>query len=137
MRISKVFSSVFTFLVVLFIIYALINIVHFSWMIAEPEGFWGFFYFLGVLGVIVIAVIVAIGIIVFLFAGILFLFSDFPKNLTLKNIVKPLGYLLLILVILFINTLTGSGISMYINKKIADRYSYINESEKLFNEGKY
>ena len=136
MKISKVFSSTFTFIVVLFIIYSVINIVHFSWMIAEPEGFWGFSYFLGVLGVMVIAVIVAIGIIAFFFVGIIFLFSDFPKNLTLKNIIKPLGSLLLIIVILFINIITGSGISMYINEKIADRYSYINASEDLISEGK-
>lgn len=135
--ISKILSSVFTFLVILFIIYAFINLVHFSWMLAEPEGFWGFFYFLGVLGVIVLVLIVAIGVIVFLFAGIIFLFSDFPKNLTLKNIIKPVGSLFLIIAILFINTIMDSGISMYINKKIADRYSYIIKSEKLFNEGKY
>lgn len=137
MKISKVFSSVFTFLLVLLFIYALINIVHFSWIISEPEGFWGFSYFLGVLGVIAIALIVAIGILVFFFIGILFLFSDFPKNFTFQNILKPLGYFLLIVVILFINTISGSGISMYITKKIADRYSYINESEKLIKEGKY
>lgn len=137
MKIAKAFSSIFYLLVVIALIYIAINLIHFSWILAEPEGFWGFFYFLGVLGVIILAIIIGIGIIVFLFTGIIYLFSDFPKNLTIKNIVKPLGSLLLVILILVINTITGSGISMYINKKIADRYSYINESEKLFNEGKY
>jgi CHAT domain-containing protein len=137
MKITKTFKSIFYLLVVLTLIYVAINIIHFSWILAEPEGFWGFFYFLEVLGVIILSIIIGIGIIFFLFTGIIFLISDFPKNLTVKNIVKPLGSLLLVILILAINTITGSGISMYINKKIADRYSYINESEKLFNEGKY
>lgn len=137
MKIGKLFSSVLTFIFVLFIIYAIVNIVHFSWMLAGPESFWGFFYFLTVLGIIVTVVVVIIGIIVFMFAGTIFLFSDFPKNITLLNIIKPLGFLLLIVVMVFINTLTGSWMSIYVNKKIADRYSYINKSEKLFDEGKY
>lgn len=137
MKKSKIFSSATTSLVVIFIVYLLINIIHFSWIIAEPEGFWGFFFFLSVFGVIITAVIVIIGIMFFLFTGTLFLFSNFPKNITLKNILKPIGILLVILAIIFINTLTGSGISMYVYKKIADRYSYINQSEKLFKEGEF
>lgn len=136
MRISKLLSSIITLLIVIVVSYLVINIIHFSWMIAEPEGFWGFFYFLGITGVVLIACAVAIGVIFFLLAGMFFLFSDFPRNLTLKNILKPLGYLLVILFILFINMLTESGISMYVNKKIADRYSYINKSDELFNEGR-
>lgn len=137
MKISSLLSSMINFIILIIASFAMINIIHFSWIIAEPEGFWGFFYFLGITGVVMFTLVVAIVIIFFLFSGILFLVSDFPNNFSLKNIVKPLGYLILILVILFVNTLTGSGISMYINKKIADRYSYLNESEKLINEGKY
>lgn len=137
MKIANAFTSIFYFLIVLTLVYLAVNLIHFSWILAEPEGFWGFFYFFGVLGVIILALIIGIGITVFLFTGIIFLFSDFPKNLTIKNIIKPTGSLLLVILILVINTITGSGISMYINKKIAERYSYINESEKLFNKGKY
>lgn len=137
MKIRKGYYSVCTFLIALFIIYVLINIVAFSWIISEPEGIWSFFYFLAILGAIIISLIIGIGIIVYLSAGILFLFKDFPKNITIQNIVKPLGYLLIMLIIIFISTLTESGISIYVYKKLSDRYSYINESEKLLNEGKY
>lgn len=137
MKITKAYKTIFFLLVILTLIYIAINLIHFSWIIADPEGLWGFFYFLGVLGVIILAIIIGSGILFFLFAGIIFLFSDFPKNFTVKNIVKPLGSLLVVIIILAINTITGSGISIYMNKKIADRYSYINESEKLFDEGKY
>src|SRR6188508_2946784 len=118
MKITQAFTSIFYLLVVLTLIYIAINLIHFSWMLAEPEGFWGFFYFLGVLGVIIVAILIAISVIVLFFTGITTLFSDFPKNLTIKNIVTPLGSILLVILILVINTIMESGISMYINKKI-------------------
>ncbi len=137
MKIRNVFSSVFNFLSIAFIIYAAINIIHFSWKIAEPEGFWGFIYFIGVLGVVATVTIVAIAILFFLTSGIIFIFSEFPRNLTLKNIVKPLGYLLLIVGIILFNTIMGSGISLYVSNKMSDKYSYINRSEELIYEGRF
>lgn len=137
MRVIKSLSRVLNFFVPAAIIYALINLIHLSWKIAEPEGFWGFLYFIEIFGIVILALFVAFFVVLFLLSSLTTLFSDFPKKFTLKNILKPLGICLLVIVIVFINTITGSGISIYIDKKIADRYSYVDKSEKLLNEGKF
>ncbi|MBK7887683.1 MAG: hypothetical protein IPJ86_10450 [Bacteroidetes bacterium] len=137
MKNTKFIDTVFFLSIVLILIYIVLNLIHLSWTFTDPEGFWGFSYFLGVLSGLIFTIVLFAAFIFFLVFGFRFLFSDFPKNITLKNILKPLGLLLLLVLVLVINMLQGPGISLYINKKLADRYSYIEKTEKFFDEGKF
>lgn len=136
MKFWKALEGMFTLLAILTVIYIGINIIHFSWLVSEPEGFWSFFYFIEILGIVLIGIILIAVIIFFTIGGIVYLIKDFPKNISIKNILKASSILFLLIIITIINTIAGSGLSLFVNKKLADRYSYINKSEELMSEGR-
>jgi CHAT domain-containing protein len=137
MNLHKIITTFFFFFLILSIVYILLNIAHLTWIIIEPEGFWGFLNYLSVLGTVIFALGFIVIILFIILFGIGYLLKDFPRNLTFKNIGYAIGVLFLFIIVSFINSLTSSGIDMFISKSMAKRYSYIYKTEKLFNEGKF
>lgn len=137
LKIKNIINGFILLIVTLSILYIFINLTHLCWTIVNPEGFWSFLYFVSILSTALFLIAILIGVLLIILFGIINLLSDFPKNLTLSNILKSIGILFLILITIGFNFISTTAIDMFITKKISDRYSYIERSDKLINEGKY
>lgn len=131
----KHIKSVIPVIAILLVIYIAINLIHLSWAIVMPEGFWSFFYFIGVLVGLVTVLIVLLYIIVGLGASIFKLFAEFPESLSRRSLTKFALYMIGVPLILLFNFFWANGFSLYLNSKMSDKYSYINRSEKHLREG--
>lgn len=80
---------------------------------------------------------VCIYLIVGLLASIVNLVTDFRNSLTRRSLLRFLLFMIGVPALFLFNFLWGNGFSMYVNKKMADKYSYINRSEKYIDEGAY
>ena len=119
------------------LIYLLLNIIHFSWFFVSPEGFWSFFKFIGVVSAIIFFTIISVVIIAFLLGFVSSSFSNFPHNFNRKSIFQFLGIIAIFLILIPINYFQGTGFSFYFYNKMADKYSYVKQSEKLYALGAF
>jgi len=122
-------------MIVLIVIYFLICILHLSWCVVNPEGFWGFMVVLDVLRIAII-------IIVFLVLCVcgLFLFFDqlwkiFKGKLKIMSFIKGFGLALILIFILMLNSVFHTGLSYLLSTKISEEYSYLEVSEDLIESG--
>ena len=115
--------------------YFVVCIIHLSWFIANPEGFWGFSVFLDIIRII-FQLLGFLALFVFGF----FLLSDsvlklFKKKLKLKNLLIGIGLSLICVIILFSNTILSQGVSLFFDSKMSEKYSYLENSEELIESG--
>jgi CHAT domain-containing protein len=128
-------TNLFYLLVFLFVLYLVANLFYLIWYIANPEGFWGFNYFweLSVIGIIILAVLV------FAIILILGIFDSIYKVIigkgSFKEVFKLLGILIVIIFITGFNYLYVRGFSLYLSKKLSDKYSYLKKTEEYLKEG--
>lgn len=128
-------TNLFYSLVFLFILYLVANFFYLIWYIANPEGFWGFNYFweLSVIGIIILAVLV------FAIILILGIFDSIYKVIigkgSFKEVFKLLGILIVIIFITGFNYFYVRGFSLYLSKKLSDKYSYLKKTEEYLKEG--
>jgi CHAT domain-containing protein len=116
-------------------IYFIVCIIHLSWFIANPEGFWGFSVFLDIIRII-FQIIVFLALFVFGF----FLLIDsviklFNKKLKLKNLLIGIGLSFICVIILLSNTFFSQGVSLIFNSKMSEKYSYLENSKELIESG--
>ena len=116
-------------------IYFVICIIHLSWYIANPEGFWGFSVFFDIIRII-FQLLIFLALFVFGF----FLFIDsviklFKKKLKLKNLLIGIGLSFICVIILFSNTILSQGVSLIFDSKMSEKYSYLENSEELIESG--
>lgn len=132
---KKKITNIFYIVVLLLILYLVANYLYFIWYVANPEGFWGFNYFweLAVIGVLVLAVLVFA---ILLFLGILnTIYKAIIGKGNLKDALKLLGILIVILFITGFNYLSVRGFSLFLSNKLSDKYSYLKKTEEYLNEG--
>lgn len=128
-------TNLFYLLVFLFVLYLVANFFYLIWYIANPEGFWGFNYFweLSVIGILIL-VVLAVAIIL-----ILGIFDSIYKVIigkgSFKEVFKLLGILIVILFITGFNYFYVRGFSLYLSKKLSDKYSYLKKTEEYLKEG--
>ncbi|AVR44751.1 hypothetical protein C7S20_05430 [Christiangramia fulva] len=117
------------------VLYLIVNVVHLIWYIADPEGFWGFAYFTELLrvGFLVVVIFLFALFLIFVFFGMLI--SSFKNGFKRADFFKLLGMLACVLIMPFVNYLYSNGISLYITKKLADKYEYLERTENLVNRG--
>ena len=126
-------TNLFYLLVFLFVLYLVANFFYLIWYIANPEGFWGFNYFweLSVIGIIILAVLVL--------AIILGIFDSIYKVIigkgSFKEVFKVLGILIVIIFITGFNYFYVRGFSLYLSKKLSDKYSYLKKTQEYLKEG--
>lgn len=125
------------YVVILLVIYLVINIVHVVWLYTNPEGVWSFFYFLDLLKTTVFVIFIAVVALTFTVSLILTLFSSLKNGAKKTNFTSLIASGIGILAILIFNYFQVMGFSIFFNKKMADKYSYIEQSEDLMEEGKY
>lgn len=128
-------TNLFYLLVFLFVLYLVANFFYLIWYIANPEGFWGFNYFweLSVSGILIL-VVLAVAIIL-----ILGIFDSIYKVIigkgSFKEVFKLLGILIVILFITGFNYFYVRGFSLYLSKKLSNKYSYLKKTEEYLKEG--
>ncbi|OYX86713.1 MAG: hypothetical protein B7Y83_00375 [Flavobacteriales bacterium 32-34-25] len=133
--IKKKATAILYVLVFLLILYLVINFFYLIWYIANPEGFWGFNYFweLSVIGFLIL-VVLAVAIIL-----ILGVFDSIYKVLigrgNFKDVFKLGGILIAIIFLTGFNYFYVRGFSLYLSKKLSDKYSYIKKTEDFLTEG--
>ena len=62
--------------------------------------------------------------------------SSIKKGFTIKDLLKGVGSLSLILIIMVFNEFYMNSASVWFTQKMSDKYSYLEESEKLIKKGK-
>ena len=132
---KKIFESFFLYSTIALILYFIVSIIHISWYIANPEGFFGFNYFIEVVRM-VLTVLVVLLILIF---GILFLISSFVSLLrgksTFKSLLQVFGIILFMAFMTVFNSLWFSGASYLFSSKLSDKYSLIKKTEKYLRNG--
>lgn len=132
---KKKITNTFYIVILLLVLYLIANYLYFIWYVANPEGFWGFNYFWE-LTVIGILVLVVLAFAIFLILGILNAIYKFIIGKgNLKDALKLLGILIVILFITGLNYLSVNGFSLFLSKKLSDKYSYLKKTEEYLNEG--
>lgn len=128
-------TNLFYLLVFLFVLFLVANFFYLIWYIANPEGFWGFNYFweLSVIGILIL-VVLAVAIILIL--GIFYsIYKVIIGKGSFKEVFKVLGILIVIIFITGFNYFYVRGFSLYLSKKLSDKYSYLKKTEEYLNEG--
>ena len=128
-------TNLFNLLVFLFILYLVVNFFYLIWYIANPEGLWGLSYFWELLFVgIVILIVLAISLIL-----ILGIFDSIYKIIirkgSFKEFFKLSGILIAIIFLTGFNYFYSRGFSLYLSKKLSDKYSYLKKTEEYLKDG--
>ncbi len=129
-------NNLLSLLGVFIFIYLVINVLHLSWYIANPEGFFGFSYFIEIvrtsLLVLLLLAICLFGIWYFLYT----LLSLLKRKSSIKDLIKPIGIIVFILIMTIFNSVWAGGLSFFISFELADKYSLINKTDDYLNDGK-
>lgn len=120
-----------------FIGYLLFNLIHFTWKFISPEGFWSFSLFVGTLRIVFISIILLVLGVIFFSSFIAGVFKSFKTGFDLKAFFNPLLYLVFMIISVGIDVAFGLGPSIFITKKMSDKYSYVSQSNTLINQGEY
>ncbi|MEP2281303.1 hypothetical protein, partial [Maribacter sp.] len=130
------FEKLLTFTVLILVLYLIINILHLSWYVANPEGVFGFFYFLDVIRSMLTIILISTVALVGVWYLIYLLISFFKKSINKTKIFKTLVAIIAVIIISAFNHVWVNGFSTYFSFKLADKYSYIKTTEDYLSEGK-
>jgi CHAT domain-containing protein len=119
------------------ILYFIINVFHLSWYIANPEGFFGFTYFIEILSTVVMLLVFMFLVILCFWLLVTSLISFFRKKETRGDFLRVLGAFMFILFFLPLQYVILNGISSFFSFNLAEKYSLINRTEKLLNKDKF
>lgn len=106
-----------------------------AWYIAKPEGFWGFTYFIEILRVILFSIPIFIILLVIPILFYNYILEIIKNGVKGYALIRGLGFLVLIILIIIFKGLFTSWAPIWFTNKMADKYSYINRSNKLINKG--
>lgn len=133
--VKKKATSIVFILVLLPVLYFVANFFYLIWYIANPEGFWGFNYFLELI-VIGIIILVVLAIVIFLIIGVfLSIYRLIIRKGSYKEDFKLIGILIVIIFFTGFNYFYVRGFSLYLSKKLSDKYSYLKKTEEYLKEG--
>jgi CHAT domain-containing protein len=124
-------------LILLLITYIVINITHLLWNITNPEGFWSYGVFIDFLRGAVIALVVMVVVFGLLVAILINIITGIRNGFNKKELQQLFIYLLVFPLISVINYFWEIGPILYLDTKMSNKYSYINQSEEYFSEGNY
>lgn len=117
------------------IIYFLINIIHLSWYISNPEGFWSFSVFFDIIRISFLLIL----LLALALFGILILFDQILKllkgKLKISQFILRLGVAGIFILIFLFNSFFSIGISFLFDSKMSEKYSYLEASEELIESG--
>ena len=125
------------YLVLVIILYFIINVFHLSWYIANPEGFFGFTYFVEILSTVVMLLLFMFLVILCFWLLVTSLISFFRKKETRGGVLKVFENFMFILLFLPLQYFIINGISSFFSFNLAEKYSLINRTEKLLNKGEF
>ena len=111
------------FIAIVLFVYFLVNIEIYLWHIIDPEGLWGFFWFYSLSIVCFSSLISLIGVFGFVF----------QKNSEKGRFKLILG----LLAFLIVSSIMEFGPSLFVNRKLSDRYRYLERSDRYFAKGQY
>ncbi|SIQ53243.1 CHAT domain-containing protein [Pontibacter lucknowensis] len=126
---------------ILLAVYLLVSVIHLVWTYVNPEGFWSFQYFVDLFRTalfLIILTLVTLGFLYILAHSIyITVLSLFKEGIERPNILSIVGFGVGYLLIMIVNWIWVMGFSLDLNKNMADKYSYIQQSDKLIDEGKF
>lgn len=133
----KILKSFGLILILGVILYLIANLIHLTWKFVSPEGIWSFWLFVDVFRIVIISLILLLAVFAFVYFFFSSLVESFENGFKLKPFKTVFFSLVALVVSTGLNVLFGLGPSMFINSRMAEKYSYLNRSEKLINQGKY
>lgn len=123
------------------VICLLANIVHLVWTYVNPEGFWGFQVFIDTLRTAVFGiafVVFALVAIVMVGRCLYHVVLSFRRKESAKSEYKQEALIAVVSVILCVFDYGWTiGWQLKLDTALADKYSYIKQSNKLMNDGRY
>lgn len=128
-------TNFFNIVLVLLIIYLCVNFFYLIWYIADPEGFWGLNYFWELIFVGLTIIIILTTAIVMIFSFIASFYKFCTGKSTFKELIKIVGIAIVAILLTGFNFLSERGFSIYLSKKLSDKYSYLNKTESYLQEG--
>lgn len=132
---KKVLDLIFSYSLLILVLYLILSLVHISWYIANPESFFGFGHFTDIIRVL-LTILILISIIIFgCVVLISFFIGLFKKQSSLKDLFKMIGFLAVIFFIMIFNSVWDGGASYLFSSKMSEKYSLINRTEKLLKKG--
>jgi hypothetical protein len=137
---SSIIESIKSFMnivLLLFVVYFIIIIIHLAWYIASPDGFWGFNYFIEVTRVLLFCILLLVVIVVIVLLILNYLYSLFKGKFNLKKLLNGIGVLLFIIFAVVINGVYYNYGSFWFTSKMSDKYSYLEQSEKMLKKGEF
>lgn len=133
---KKILQNLLFYSLTALVIYLILSLLHLSWYIANPEGFFGFSYFIEVVRVVLLVLLI---LIIFVFGSWLLISSTislFQGKSKLKDLLKELGIIVFIIVMAIFNSLWAGGLSYFFTSELSEKYSLINKTEDYLNDGK-
>jgi CHAT domain-containing protein len=132
---KKVLDLILSYSFLILVLYSILSLVHISWYIANPEGFFGFGHFTDIIRVfltitILLAIIMFVGVML-----ISYIIGLFQKKSRLKDLFKIIGVFAFLLFMTIFNSIWVGGASYLFSSKMSEKYSLINRTEKLLKKG--
>jgi hypothetical protein len=119
------------------ILYLIVNLGHVTWKFVSPEGIWSFWLFVDVLRIVFISIILLIAVLGFVFFFFSLIIESFNTGFNSTSFKTLLIAVIALIISTGLNVFFGLGPSMFITNKMAKKYSCLNRSEKLINQGEY
>lgn len=132
-KIKEALPGIMWLLILSLVLLAILNIGHLIWYIVKPEGFWDILYFLRTCILTVGGLFILCYIAYFIFIGVASLLWKF----TFKKLLVSIGCIVLIILIQCLNLFQISYPELNLYARMANKYKYLEKSEKLVNSAQF
>jgi len=132
---KKILQNLLFYANVIIIVYLISSIIHLSWYIANPQGFFGLNYFIEVIRMVLTILIVLVILIFGFFLLVSSLVSLLRGKSTIKSVLQVIGIILFMAFMTLFNSLWVSGASYLFASELSEKYSLINRTEKYLKNG--
>ncbi|MBF8149267.1 CHAT domain-containing protein [Winogradskyella sp. F6397] len=132
---KKIFEKLLSYFILAIILYFILSLIHLSWYIANPEGFFGFTYFIEVVRAVLSILLVLLILVFGGWALIASLLSLIKRKSSIKDLLKLIGIIGLLVVIIIFNSVWAGGLSYIFTSELSEKYSLINKTEEYLYDG--
>lgn len=136
-KLNKISENILSITIALGLIYLIINIFHLAWYIANPEGFWGFTFFWEVFRALLFSIPIFIALMLIPFLLYSYIRGILKDGYKVIHIFRDLGLLVVIVFLIVFKGFFAGSTSLWLTNKMSNKYSYITQSDKLINDGKF
>jgi CHAT domain-containing protein len=125
------------FFIILIFLFLILNLVHLAWIYSNPEGIWSFMKFIDLLRIVAGLILLLVIISIFGYMFYNYVISLIKRDPERPSFLKILGVFAVMFFSILLDYVFVMGFTLTFSHNMADINSYITQSGKLMNEGKY